>query len=77
MIKPMAFNEKIVRVATWNGRKKDYPQTQFVADSTEDLADINETGSEYLNYPAGSCILDASTSDVYILNASQDEYVKI
>lgn len=22
MIKPMAFNEKIVRVATWNGRKK-------------------------------------------------------
>lgn len=77
MIKPMAFNEKIVRVATWNGRKKDYPQTTFVADTTSDITTINADGSEYLNYPAGSCILDTSTSDVYILNASQTEYVKI
>lgn len=77
MIKPMAFNENIKRVVLWNGRQKYYPQTQFVADGTDDLADINETGSEYLNYPAGSCVLDASTSDVYILNASQTEYVKL
>lgn len=84
MIKAIGTNKDIIRMVTVNGgdptmtnTSKTYYQTTFVADATSDIATMNADGSEYLNYPAGSVILDASTSDVYILNASQTEYVKI
>lgn len=84
MIKAIGTNKDIIRMVTVNGgdptmtnTTKTYYQTTFVADATSDIATMNADGSEYLNYPAGSCVLDSFASDVYILNASQTEYVKL
>ena len=52
-----------------------YALTNFVADSASDITAMNASGSEYLNYPAGSAVLCLADSNVYVLNASETAYV--
>ncbi len=81
MIKAVNYDEKISRVIKKevNGKSVEntYFRTDFVADGESDITAANTAGSEYLDYPAGSCIYSAEEKKMYMLNASEDEYAEV
>lgn len=54
-----------------------YYQTAFVADTASDITAMNATGSEYLNYPAGSAVICCENKKRYVLNASETAYTEV
>lgn len=73
MIKCVNYNKLIKDKVNGNT----YPLSDFIADSASDLAIMNATGSDYLNYPSGSSVLITGTKKVYVLNAAKTEYVEV
>lgn len=51
--------------------------SSFVADSAEDIEAMNEEGSEYLHYPAGTSVICLGDGKIYILNADETEYIAL
>lgn len=71
MVKLIDYKTNITRMI--NGAEHNI--STFVADTEDDIADMNAEGSEYLHYPAGSACLCLENGEVYILNAEETEYV--
>lgn len=81
MIKAVNYDKKISRVVKKTVGEETventYFRTDFVADDENDITAANTSGSKYLDYPAGSCIYTSEDKKMYMLNASEDEYIEV
>ena len=54
-----------------------YFRSDFIADTSDDIYDMNVSGSKYLNYPAGSTVMNLGGRTIYVLNARRNEYKEV
>lgn len=75
-----SIHKDVQRQVTVGGKTKvvtdTYFRTKFIADETSDITAMNAAGSEYLNYPCGSFALCIADGGVYVMNATETEYMK-
>lgn len=74
MIKAMEVDKSVERKIAGVGS---FFRTTFVCDNSADITTMNSANSEFLNYPAGSAVINTDNGKVYVLNARENEYKEI